>query len=85
MALAQWRFALIARSQGSDVAKGSTAQFRFAGLAYGATAILAVVAAITSNSVVFGLAVIGLIVAAGSGTVFRTRHRIAMRRRTSSN
>jgi hypothetical protein len=85
MALAQWRFALIARRQSSEMARGSTAQFRFAGTAYGVTAVLAVVAAVTSNSVVFGLAVIGLILAAGSGAVFRTRHRIAGRRRTPSN
>jgi hypothetical protein len=81
MALAQLRFAHVARRRESGVAKGSVAHFRFASFAYGATATLAVVAAVSSSSLAFGLAVIGLIVAAGTGSVFRTRHRIAMFRR----
>ena len=87
LALFQWRAAVFVTRKDSEVAKSSgvAAHFRFASLAYGTTAILAVVAATTSSSVAFGLAIIGLIVAAGSGTAFRIRHRIAMRRREQSN
>jgi hypothetical protein len=84
MALFQWRAGFFATRKDSAVAKssGAAAHFRFASLGYGTTAILATVAATTSSSVAFGLAIIGLIVAAGTGTAFRIRHGIAVRRRT---
>jgi hypothetical protein len=80
MALAQWRFGDIARGRDAELVKGSVAHFRFATLAYGVTAILALISAVTSSSLAFGVAILGLIVAVGSAPVFRARHRSAVRR-----
>ncbi|MGA8726645.1 MAG: hypothetical protein WB565_16550 [Acidimicrobiales bacterium] len=72
MALFQWRAAHIVRSRDSQAF--AAAHFRFAACAYGVTAVLALISAIASSSIAFDLAIIGLVIAAGSGTAFRVRH-----------
>jgi hypothetical protein len=78
MALFQWRAAHIVRK--GDTQAFAARHFRFAACAYCATAILALISAIATSSVAFDLAIIGLIVAAGSGTVFRVRHWLTAQR-----
>ena len=78
MALFQWRAAYIVRNR--DTQAFAASHFRFAAFAYGATGILALISAVASSSLAFDLAVIGLIVAAGSGMAFRIRHWLTVRR-----
>lgn len=81
MALFQLRAAHIVRNR--DAQAFGAAHFRFAASAYGVTAILALISALASSTLALDLAIIGLIVAAGSGTVFRFRHWRTVRRTKS--
>jgi hypothetical protein len=50
----------IAKKRDTEIGKATADHFRFAGFAYGGTAILAVIAAITSSSIALDLAIVGL-------------------------
>jgi hypothetical protein len=80
MALLQLTLRDVAKKRDTEIGKATADHFRFAGLAYGGTAVLAVIAAITSSSIALDLAIVGLITAVGSRTVFSSRRREMIRR-----
>ena len=80
MAFVQSTMRDVAKKRDTEVAQATAAHFRFTGIAYGATAIFAITAAITSSSFAFGLAIIGLVAVPVSRVVFGTRRRKIIRR-----
>jgi uncharacterized membrane protein len=80
MAFVQSTIRDVARKRDSEVAQATAAHFRFTSIAYGATAIFAIIAAITSSSLAFGLAIIGLVTVPVSRMVFGTRRRRLIQR-----
>jgi divalent metal cation (Fe/Co/Zn/Cd) transporter len=80
MALFQFTLRDVAKRRDSEIAQATAAHFRFTGFTYGTTAILGVIAAITSSTFAFTLALAGLLAATGSGMVFRSRRRSMIRR-----
>lgn len=80
MALVQSTVRDVVKKRDTEVAKLTAAQLRITGIAYGATAVFALVAAITSSSLAFGLAIIALAAVPVSRLVFIGRSRRVARR-----
>ena len=83
MAFVQSTIRDVAKKRDTEVAKATAAHFRFTGMAYGATAILAIIAAVTSSSLALGLAVVSLASVPVSRMVFGSRRRSMVRRMRS--
>ena len=75
MAYVQWIYLGVAEKRDTELAQVTGSQFRFARVAYGATAVLAIISAATGSSLAFLLAIVGLAAAALSRPVFGHRRR----------
>jgi len=69
----------VAEKRDTELARVAAAQFRFARLAYGVTAVLAIISAITASSPAFFLAILGLAAATLGRAVFTRRRRNVVR------
>ena len=75
MAYVQGIYLGVAKKRDTELAQVTASQFRFARIAYGATAVLAIITAATGSSLAFFLAIVGLAAAALSRPLFSHRRR----------
>jgi Flp pilus assembly protein TadB len=85
MAFVQSTMRDVAKKRDTEIAKATAAHFRFTGFAYGATAVLAIIAAITSSSLAFALAIVSLVSVTVSRMAFGSRRRSIARRRRAAD